>query len=139
MTDKQTRIQVLRRQISQYFSHMNPPQEETIIYAESKMNREEPIVEEEPEYSKIKTQEELDQKIAQHKEKKEKKNYFGNRHLVPPKVSKKKTDAPVLSKLSQKETMEILRKDRSHPLWAKEIYKWSTKDWESLFKLRDEK
>ena len=137
--DKETKIEVLKRKISQYFAHMNVVEADEdieIIYAESKMNKDD-ILDEELVSIKIETQEELDAKIAEHKSKK--KNYFGNRHLVEPKKSKKKEDKPVVSKLPQNEVMEILRKNRSHPLWGKEIYRWSMKDWESLFKLRDEK
>lgn len=70
-----------------------------------------------------------------------KKNYHGTRNEVVKKETRKKIKAsPVVSnKMSQTEVTAILSKDRKHKLWDKEIYAWTGKDWEELYKLRDEK
>jgi hypothetical protein len=70
-----------------------------------------------------------------------KKNYFGTRQEVVKKETRKKIKAsPIVSnKMSQTEVTAILSKDRKHKLWDKEIYSWTAKDWEELYKLRDEK
>lgn len=114
--DKKQRSEELRRKIVEYFTEMYPARVEAFIEIESKINKYEEVVEEEPVH---------------------KVNRFGTRHLVPEKV--KKELSVVKAKLPKNEVMEILRKDRKHPLWEKEVISWTAKDWESLFKLRDEK
>lgn len=78
-----------------------------------------------------------------------KKNYYGTRGEVVKKeprnrVLKRKETAvsnklPSSNKIPYNEVTEILNKDRKHRLWDKEIYKWTNKDWEELYTLRNEK
>jgi hypothetical protein len=102
--------------------------DETMTFS-SKLN-ESSIIDEEPTYQR-------------HVE--PKKNYYGNRHEVVKKeprsktVAKKGKDIVVSNKMSNSEVTAILSKDRKHRLWDKELYKWTIKDWEELYKLRDEK
>ena len=41
--------------------------------------------------------------------------------------------------MPQNEVTAILSKDMKHKLWDKEIYTWTSKDWDALYTLRDEK
>ena len=69
-----------------------------------------------------------------------KKNYHGTKHEVAKKETHKKIKvSPVSNKMSQNEVTAILSKDMKHKLWDKEIYTWTSKDWDALYTLRDEK
>jgi len=119
--ERASRLKELSKKIANYFKNVETP--EVYVHIESKMN-----IDNEPTF---KAQEKFEEKSE--------KNYHGTRESAPIKEKKKPTPKTFKIKLPKNEVMEILRKDRKHPLWEKEIVYWNTNDWDSLFKLRDEK